>query len=163
MGWIREVKESEYPDAMETVWKTFLEFDAPDYGMEGINNFRKFLTDETLYKMYLNGYYRVIGYFEDDRIEGVASIRNSNHISLLFVNRRYQKRGIGTSLLNYLCGYCVEYEDQEEITVNSSPYAVDFYRKYGFRETGPARESKGITYTPMRHSLKKSGYPGGKV
>ncbi len=150
MGVIREIEESEYSDAMETVWKIFLKFNAPDYSQEGIDNFRKFLVDETLYKLFLNKNYRIFAFLDNDRIEGVASVRNENHISLLFVSDEYQKRGVGTALLNYVRMFCQEYEGKDSMTVNAAPFAVDFYRKYGFTDTDEPRESDGIIYTPMK-------------
>ncbi|MCR4590600.1 MAG: GNAT family N-acetyltransferase [Lachnospiraceae bacterium] len=156
-SYIRAVTETEYSDAMETVWKIFLKFNSSDYGIEGIDNFRKFLVDELLYKMYMNGVYRVFAFFADEKIEGVASVRNQNHLSLLFVSGEYQKRGVGTALLNYVCKYCSEYEGQKEITVNSSRFAQDFYRKYGFTETGDEQESDGIRYLPMKYVINSGG------
>ena len=153
MGLIKEIEESEYADAMETVWKVFLKFNAPDYNMEGIDNFRDFLVDEQLYKMFLNRQYRIFAFYENDRIEGVASVRNENHISLLFVSSDYQKRGVGTALLNYVRLFCNEYEGRDSMTVNAAPYAVDFYRKYGFSDTGEAKETDGIIYTPMKINI----------
>ncbi|MCR4589990.1 MAG: GNAT family N-acetyltransferase [Lachnospiraceae bacterium] len=147
------MEKTEYPAAMETVWKIFLKYNAPDYSLEGVNQFRKFLTDENLYKMYLNREYRVFGYYLDEKPEGVVSVRNKNHISLLFVNGKYHHRGIGTALLDHIRIYCSEYEGQTEMTVNSSPYAVEFYRKYGFEIKGPSQMSDGITYTPMKYSI----------
>ena len=44
---IRPVLDEEYADAMELVWKVFLECNASVYSNEGVFNFRKFLTDET--------------------------------------------------------------------------------------------------------------------
>ena len=41
------------------------------------------------------------------------------------------------------------------LTVNSSPYAVDFYHKRGFRDTGAETVADGIRFTPMEIRLKK--------
>ena len=35
------------------------------------------------------------------------------------------------------------------LTVNASPYAVEFYRKIGFVDTGAEQTKDGIRYTPM--------------
>ena len=151
---IREVKGNEYADAMEVAWHVFLKHNAPEYSLEGIQNFRKFLTDETLYKLFSMGEYRIFGFFDDtEKMEGMVSLRNKNHISLLFVDDSFRERGIGTKLLNYLCYYCWGYEGQNEVTVNSSPYAADFYRKYGFTDTGDIQQSDGITFIPMKYEL----------
>ena len=151
---IRPVRDEEYADAMELVWSVFLDCNASGYSNEGVFNFRKFLTDETLYLRYREGEYPMFGFFDDkDEPKGVISLRNGNHISLLFVDREYRNRGIGKRLLDYLCVYCREYQEQVLITVNSSPYAVGFYRKYGFVDTDSEQESDGITYTPMEYVL----------
>ncbi len=150
---IRPASEDEYGEAMELVWKVFSRFNAPEYSEEGVKKFRQFLDDATLRKMFRTGDYRIFVFTAGDRIEGVISLRNNNHISLLFVDEKYQKKGIGSRLLRYLCSYCKDWEDQEFITVNSSPYAVEFYHKYGFRDTDTVKFSDGISYTPMRYLL----------
>ncbi len=38
---IREIKESEMSKALDLTWKTFLEFEAPDYTEEGVKEFKK--------------------------------------------------------------------------------------------------------------------------
>ena len=35
------------------------------------------------------------------------------------------------------------------MTVHSSPYAVEVYRRFGFVPLGGEREENGIRYTPM--------------
>ena len=150
---IRPAAEDDYEEAMELVWEVFSRFNAPEYSDEGVRNFRLFLDDMTLRKMFRTGDYRIFVFTVGDRIEGVISLRNKNHISLLFVDEKYQNKGVGSRLLKYLCRYCREWEDQEYITVNSSPYAVDFYHKYGFSDTDNVRFSDGISYTPMKYFL----------
>ena len=45
-------------------------------------------------------------------------------------------------------------EEVEQITVNSSPYAVKVYEHLGFAKTGEQRESEnGIVFTPMKKLL----------
>ena len=150
---IRPVKEDEYHDAMELAWKVFQLFNAPEYTEEGAVKFRQFLNDEIILKLFLAGEYRIFGFFADDVIEGMISLRNKNHISLLFVSKDYQNEGVGSRLLTYLSQYCLEWEEQSFITVNSSPYAVEFYHKYGFRDTDVPQFIDGISYTPMKYML----------
>ena len=38
---IREILKEEMKDALELVWKVFLEYEAPDYTEEGIKEFKK--------------------------------------------------------------------------------------------------------------------------
>ena len=150
---IRPVREDEYDDAMELAWQVFQLFNAPEYTEEGAVKFRQFLKDEIIHKLFYAGEYRIFGFFVDDVIEGMISLRNKNHISLLFVDRDYQNEGVGFRLLTYLSQYCLEWEEQSCITVNSSPYAVGFYHKFGFCDTDVPQFVDGISYTPMKYML----------
>ena len=42
---IREAGGSDWDQAMLLAYQTFLQFDAPDYTAEGIENFRRFVSD----------------------------------------------------------------------------------------------------------------------
>lgn len=42
---IRKILPSEKATALDLVWRVFLEFEAPDYGAEGINTFRDFINN----------------------------------------------------------------------------------------------------------------------
>ncbi len=149
MGMIRQIEESEYSEAIATVWKVFLKYNAPTYSADGVYNFRKFLTDEQLFRLFCNGDYPIFASFSDNDMSGVVSLRNENHISLLFVSEEWQGKGIATRLLEYLCDYCRNKGGLDYITVNSSPYAEGFYHHFGFRDTDELKFSDGITYTPM--------------
>ena len=54
---IRQANIYDWDEAMALAWKTFLKFEAKDYGQEGIDSFRDFLTDSLLRRMFLMGEY----------------------------------------------------------------------------------------------------------
>ncbi len=150
---IRPIQDEEWSDTMSMVWRVFLRFETDYYSQEGIQNFRDFITDDTLYMMFRQGVYRVFGCFEGRKIVGMISVRSVNHISLLFVDEAWQHRGIASGLMRYLCDYLIEEEGQTHVTVNSSPYAIEFYHRMGFTDTDDVQESQGITFTPMKFIL----------
>ena len=43
---IRKILKNEMEDALKLVWEVFLEFEAPDYTEEGINEFKKAIDDQ---------------------------------------------------------------------------------------------------------------------
>lgn len=43
---IRDIKENEMQEAINLVWKTFLEYEAPDYTQDGIEEFKKSIYDD---------------------------------------------------------------------------------------------------------------------
>ena len=146
---IRWARVEDWEPAMKMVWRTFLKFEAADYTEEGIRNFLEFITDEQLYHAFLQGNYQMLVAVCDEQIVGVASVRNCNHLSLLFVEERYHRRGIGSALMERFCGY-LKYEAGEDfMTLNAAPYAVEFYHKIGFSDVGPEEDVGGIRVTSM--------------
>ena len=43
----RKIYKIEIPDALELVWRVFLEYEAPDYTEEGINEFKRTIEDDS--------------------------------------------------------------------------------------------------------------------
>ncbi|MDD3368127.1 MAG: GNAT family N-acetyltransferase [Lachnospiraceae bacterium] len=142
--------KEDWDDAMNLAWKTFLQFDAPEYSREGIRNFNDFVTDNMLYRMFLSGAYQMIVAESTKQMVGMITLRDNSHISLLFVDEKYHKQGIGRQLLTALQEYLSTELDQHFMTVNSSPYAVEFYHKYGFQDLDHEICRDGIRYTPMK-------------
>ena len=102
---IRWAEDKDWIPAMHMIWKTFLKFEAVDYTEEGIRNFYDFITDEHLYKSFLQGRYQMMVAPDGERVIGAASVRNYNHLSLLFVDEEYHHRGIGRDLMRRMCEY----------------------------------------------------------
>lgn len=146
---VRPVNDEEYESVMGVVWKTFLRFEAEDYTKEGVESFQDFITDPTLYKMFLKGYYQIFGAFYRGEIVGMISLRDRTHISLLFVDERYHYQGIGRALMEYLKNYLLTEMGEYKMTVNASPYGTGFYHKLGFHDTDVELTKEGIRYTPM--------------
>ena len=139
----------EYEGVMGLVWKTFLRFEAEDYSKEGVQSFLNFITDPVLYKMFQNGYYQIFGAFYKGEIVGMISLRDRTHISLLFVDERYHRQGIGRALMDYLKQYLMAEMGEYKVTVNASPYGLGFYHRLGFHDTDVEQTKEGIRYTPM--------------
>lgn len=43
---IIKIDELQLTDAIELIWSTFLQFEAPDYSKEGIQSFKDFINDK---------------------------------------------------------------------------------------------------------------------
>lgn len=146
---IRPAYADEYEDAMELVWKTFLKFEAEEYGETGTQSFKDFITNESLKKLYDTGQYPIFVAIYKDKIIGMIALRCRTHISLLFVDADYHYRGVARNLVQYTCAYVVNELHDFKVTVNASPYAVGFYHRLGFRDMEPETEKDGVRYTPM--------------
>ena len=137
---IRYLTPEEIPQGLELVRDVFLEFEAPDYPPEGVEEFFRFLEDsqETL---------RFYGAWDGTALRGVLAAKE-DHICLLFVRREYHRQGTARALTEAYCR-----EQTGAVTVNSSPYAVEAYHRLGFRDTAPQQTVNGITFTPMIRDL----------
>lgn len=145
---VRKLNVSEWEMAMQLAWDTFLVYEAPEYEKLGIDNFHDFVKGNELRELFLRGDYDAYGAFIGDVIVGIIGMRNQNHISLLFVEAIYHHQGIATKLIDTVKAL-VRKRGYGEMTVNSSPYAVSFYHKLGFKSLDKELKADGIRYTPM--------------
>ena len=140
----------------QMVWEVFSEFEAPDYSSEGVNTFREFIEPQSLADRIKNGGFKVYCCYEGDILAGVLALRSITHISLLFVKKSYQQRGIARELLRIATEDILNVNfDTQKLTVNSSPYAVRIYQKLGFFADDAIQERYGIKYIPMTKWLNK--------
>lgn len=149
----RWARQGEWKTAMLMVWKTFMKFEAQDYTEEGVKAFFEFISDDDIYRAFLNGTYKVMVALDGERIIGVGSIRNMNILSLLFVDEEYHRQGVGAILLELLACHVRDELGENRLYVKAAPYAVEFYKKMGFIVLNKEQEHDGIRVTPMEKDL----------
>lgn len=150
---VRPAYRQEWDDAMALAWRVFMKFEANDYTHEGIESFQDFITDSVLYRMFVMGTYQLFGAYDNGRMIGMITLRNETHISLLFVDEKYHRRGVGRTLIQYVSDYVRNEEGHGFMTVNAAPYAVEFYHRIGFTDTDGKQFNDGIWYTPMEKNM----------
>ena len=147
---IEELNLKDLKETLELVKKVFMEFEAPDYKKEGVDSFFKFVNYENILKNLNENMIILIAKY-NKKIIGMVAFFEFKHITLLFVDKIYQRKGVATRLINKAKEYCVENnKNLEYITVNASPYAKEFYHRLGFKDTGKEDEIDGIRFTPMK-------------
>ena len=146
---LRWAKPEEWPAIMNMVWNTFIRFDGQDCTKEGRQSFYDFITDPNLFQAFVDGKYQVLVALDEGKIVGVGSLRNINHLSLLFVDEDYQLMGIGRSLMEGLCDYLKNEVGERYMSLAAAPYAVDFYKKLGFTQVKPLTNYSGVKVTAM--------------
>ena len=151
--YIREAAYEEWEAAMEIAGETFWIYNAKEYTKEGIESFYDFIYDRQLKEMFLQDYYKMFLGFDRDRIVGLITLRNECHISLLFVDKEYQKQGVGSALITYLSHYLYSQTDVTYMTVDAAPNAIEFYHKLGFWDLAPMQYRQGISFIPMKKNL----------
>ncbi|KUO53502.1 MAG: hypothetical protein APF76_11875 [Desulfitibacter sp. BRH_c19] len=139
----------------DMVWEVFSEFEAPYYSAEGVNTFKEFIHPQRLVSQIISNDFKIYCCFEGNDLVGVLAFRNTSHISLLFVKKSHQRIGIAKELLRIATMELLKIDpDLQELTVNSSPYAVIIYEKLGFNATNTMQEKHGLKYKPMKKCLR---------
>lgn len=151
----RWATEADLPDMVSLVEEVFMAFEAPGYPPEGIAEFMDYIQplawaqrmqEEGITLLCLIG----------GSPAGLIETRRPGHISLLFVLPAYHRQGIATTLWQKILAYSLKRNPHiDHFTVNSSPYALPFYEKCGFKPTEDRQQQNGIIYYPMAFKIKK--------
>lgn len=93
-------------------------------------------------------------------ISGVLVIKNKSHLFHFFIRPEWQRKGIGSMLwLTYLQSVTAfnskfaPDSSLDSITVNSSDFSLEFYKKLGFQQSAERQVKKGVCFTPMIYDL----------
>lgn len=143
---IKRIPNLDMNKVLELVWSVFLEYEAPDYTEEGINEFKKtidnmnWINDREFYGAYI-----------DNTLTGVIATKDKTHIALFFVEGKNHNKGIGRMLFNKINTL----NEDNYMTVNSSLFAHDIYKHLGFIDTDTEQCIHGIKFYPMKLVRKK--------
>jgi GNAT superfamily N-acetyltransferase len=150
--WIqyRLMQAGEEKEICAFVKRVFHEFVAHQYSNQGIQEFLKYIEPQHLSKRCQADSFVLLAETKE-KIVGMIELIGNCHISLFFVEGHLQRIGIGRELLKKSIKICRENNPSlTEITVNSSPNAVNIYEKIGFSVVEPEKEKNGIRFVPMK-------------
>lgn len=128
--------------------RTFNKTQKQYYSTEGINNFYSILKESICICTLFPDAMLFLGVYGGKTLKGVCICRDA-HISILFVDGKFQHKGIGKLLLDEVKIRLKE-QKYKKLTVYAAPNAVEFYRKQGFSVMGRLTEHDGIQYVPMQ-------------
>ncbi len=150
---IREMKAGEEQAVCDLVRKVFSEFVAPQYSDEGVVEFLSYADARSMARRVQSDHTVLLAEI-DGELVGVIETRNFRHISLLFVSREYQRRGIARRLIMKALKIArIANPGLSSLTVKSSPNAVGAYEALGFKGEGPEIQESGIRFLPMRMAI----------
>ena len=143
---VKQLLNNEKDEALLFAKRVFIESEDDSYTKKGIETFCNFVDNKKITKSF-----KVYGAFEDNVLKGlIATDRRKKHISLFFVDKDSQGKGIGKELMSVI----VNNNGNSYITVNSSRYGVPIYEKIGFIKIEEEKEQDGLKFTPMKLILK---------
>ncbi len=94
--------------------------------------------------------------FVENQLAGVVAVRDASHLYHLFVAQRFQGQGLSRDLWLHAKESAISTGNVNRFTVNSTPYAVPIYERFGFGAMGPRVETHGIAFVPMELHLPAS-------
>ena len=150
----RDLDKGEETAACDLVLKKFDEFIAYGYDETGREEFRKFVDPEAMHERLKHGNFVILA-LNESSIVGLIEVRSFNHVSLLFVDEGWHRRGVARRLLEIAIERCkLNNSDIKVIDVHSSPFAVLVYERLGFVKSSEEKLENGIRYTPMILKIK---------
>lgn len=138
--------------AIELTRRVFDEFEAPAYSPEGVEAFYTYLEPKNLLEQWQKGRLLIWGAFDADKLAGIIALTNLNHVSLLFVDKAYQRRGLASQLFHLMMAYCIQ-KAVKTVTVNADINAVSIYQRLGFVAMDAVQERNGIRFIPMQYNI----------
>ena len=148
---IRELEEKDLEAVSEICMDSFSKSVAGTLTVEGISTFSKIASSDSFLNRMKED--NVILVAEcNGRIEGVVELKEGRHVAMLFVEPKYQNKGVGKKLLSSVLSYA----RVDTVTVSASLSSVPAYKKYGFECKGDISESAGLAYQPMEVELNKA-------
>jgi GNAT superfamily N-acetyltransferase len=152
---VRALRPDELPAAADLIARVFERDIAPLYSAEGVREFLSYASPTSLARRMEANLTILIAEDADGAMVGVVGVRDHSHISLLFVEGKHQRRGIGRRLVDTAVQICKEVNPSlGDLTVNASPNSVEAYASLGFVAEGPEQETNGIRFMPMRLSVR---------
>lgn len=142
-------------EVVNLVARSFNEFIAPDFPDEGIEEFFGYSNPRALVKRSDGNHFVLVAEAEGS-ITGMIEIREMRHVSMLFVDKAFHRRGIGKELLTAaLDKIKSDRNAPKKVTVHSSRFAVPFYESLGFVRTGEEKIIHGVIHIPMALVLEE--------
>jgi ribosomal protein S18 acetylase RimI-like enzyme len=142
-------------EVVNLVARSFNEYIAPDFPEEGIEEFFRYANPRALRKR-SDGSHFVIVAEADETIAGMIEIREMRHVSMLFVDKAFHRRGVARELFRAaLDRIKSESRPPKKVTVHSSRYAISFYESLGFVRTGDEKIIHGVIHIPMALTLRE--------
>ena len=154
------MEPSEETGVCNLVICVFREFIAHQHSQEGVREFLKYVQPELLLRRSQKNHFVLLATIQG-KIVGMIEIRNNRHVSLFFVDKRFQQRGIGRELLRRSLKICKleislkRSPELQEVSVNSSPNSIQIYERMGFRQKSSEQVKNGIRFTEMVLELPK--------
>lgn len=157
---IRILGLQELPLALDLVKEVFETDVSSLYTEEGIRQFQQFTQYEIMSEKCKRRELYFFGAFEEEELTGTLAVNRMGHISLFFVKKEWQGKGIGRKLYQRAYQLCVQGLKLERITANVTPGMAERFVHLGMHQVDFEQEAGGIIFVPMEAVIsgEKKGF-----
>lgn len=139
----------------QLIKRVYDEFVSIDYSDEGNNFFYDWIQPSKIAERQKSQSNLFVA-FADSKLVGMIEIRDNKYISLLFVDKEYQGRGIAKRLFHEALKTCIQRDSTlDKFYVHASPFSIPVYMKLGFVAANVMQIQFGIKYLPMEMIINK--------
>ena len=148
---IRLATNDDIAPALDLAWRMFVKYDSLDYGAEHTERMREAIEDRLKDLSIYNQRLLVVA-LVNGRVVGMLETYGTNRISLLFVDSEHQRKGIATALMSKIASE-LKRRGYDKVVLNSSPYGLAFYKRFGFMVEEDEKNPDTPWKTPMSYTL----------
>lgn len=136
----RKITCDEVESAMSLALEVFMQFEAPDYDLSGVESVKRDIVENPEYlENARQGVCPIDGAFDGDKIVALMGMRSSKtHINLVFTKKEYYRKDIARGIFHYLLNdILAENPTLDALTLNSSPFISKIQRHYSRKAVVP--------------------------
>jgi ribosomal protein S18 acetylase RimI-like enzyme len=150
---IRNPQVDEFIKVSEFIWDIFEDSISDLYDSLGREVFFDYIHPEKLRERYEETQrFSQVLVLREGEIVGWMEVRDSFHISMLFVKKKIQRQGIGRKLVT-LAEENAILNGNRFITLNSSPNSIGAYISMGFAQQSDLCMINGVKFFEMKKDL----------
>lgn len=146
---IRMLNQEEILPALHLAWEVYAQDVIPNSTPEAIRAFQDYIRYENISMSVNQKRLTIFGAFDNAELCGTIAISADGQLTLFFVKKDWQGKGIGRMLFQTAYNYCVQRAGVRQITVKAAPETVERYRHLGLQVAGGEIEEYGRRYVPM--------------
>lgn len=146
---IHPARETDAPAIAELV-QSLAHYFLPNPAIAGTEAFLSSISQAAITGYVTAPNFSYLAGFIDNRLVGVAALRDNKHLYHLFVHPDFHRQGIAEKLWLHLKDEAMAAVNPGLFTVNASLYAVPVYSQFGFVPLSEPQTRNGVQFQPMQ-------------